>query len=69
MPPSHAIRQQTMRWIKAGCFEAMAHDLRAILRLAMDQAEQPSAPIYDSRLHHHNVTYAHKNGTSVIRNI
>ena len=38
-----------MRWIKAGCFEAMAADLRAILRLIQDRGEQPSAAIYDSR--------------------
>jgi len=49
MPPWHAVHQQTLRWIKAGCFEAMAHDLRAILRLALERAEQPSAAIYDSR--------------------
>src|SRR5436190_24370390 len=32
LPPWSAVYQQTRRWIKAGCFEAMAHDLRAILR-------------------------------------
>ena len=49
LAPWHAIHQQTMRWIKAGCFEAMAHDLRAILRLLVDRNEQPTAAIYDSR--------------------
>jgi transposase len=49
LPPWHAVHQQTMRWIKAGCFEAMAHDLRAILRVVLEKAEQPSAAIYDSR--------------------
>jgi transposase len=49
LAPWHAIHQQTMRWMKAGCFEAMAHDLRAILRLVMDRKEQPTAAIYDSR--------------------
>jgi transposase len=49
LPPWHAIHQQTMRWIKAGCFESMAHDLRAVLRLLAEKAEQPSAAIYDSR--------------------
>jgi transposase len=49
LPPWQAIHQQTMRWIKAGCFEAMAHDLRAILRLLVERKEQPTAAIYDSR--------------------
>jgi len=33
-PPWFTIHQQARRWMKAGYFEAMAHDLRAILRLA-----------------------------------
>jgi transposase len=37
LPPWHVVYQQTQRWIKAGCFEAMAHDLRAILRLALER--------------------------------
>ena len=49
LPPWYVIHQQTQRWIKAGCFEAMAHDLRAILRLLEDKAQEPSAAIYDSR--------------------
>ena len=49
LAPWHTIHQQTMRWIKAGCFAAMAHDLRAILRLLVDRNEQPTAAIYDSR--------------------
>jgi transposase len=47
--PWHVVYQQTQRWIKAGCLEAMAHDLRAVLRLARDRNEQPSAVIMDSR--------------------
>ena len=31
-PPWPAVYQQTQRWIAAGCFEAMVHDLRAMLR-------------------------------------
>ena len=49
LPPWHAIHQQTMRWVKAGCFAAMAHDLRAIVRLALGREEDPTAAIYDSR--------------------
>ena len=33
LPPWHTVHQQAQRWIKAGCFEAMAHDLREVLRL------------------------------------
>ena len=49
LPPWHTIHQQAMRWVRAGCFEAMAHDLRAIVRLALGRSEAPSAAIYDSR--------------------
>jgi transposase len=49
LPPWHVVYQQTQRWIKAGCFEAMAHDLRAILRLALARQADPSAVILDSR--------------------
>jgi len=48
-PPWHVVYEQTQRWIRAGVFEAMAHDLRAILRLAHGRAAQPSAAIFDSR--------------------
>jgi transposase len=49
LPPWNVIYQQTQRWLKAGCFEAMAHDLRAVLRMALDRKEEPSAVILDSR--------------------
>ena len=49
LPPWHLVYQQTQRWIKAGCFEAMAHDLRAVLRLALERKADPSAVILDSR--------------------
>ena len=47
-PPWEAVYQQTQRWISAGCFEAMAHDLRAMLRWCASRAEQPTAVIIDS---------------------
>ena len=49
LPPWQVIHQQTMRWIKAGSFEAMAQDLRAIIRLLLDRKQDPTATIYDSR--------------------
>jgi len=49
LPPWAAVYQQTQRWLKAGCFEAMVHDLRVVLRLAQGRSEEPSAAIFDSR--------------------
>jgi transposase len=49
LPPWAAVYQQTQRWLKAGVFEAMLHDLRALLRLAQGRNEMPSAAIFDSR--------------------
>jgi transposase len=49
LPPWYVVFQQIHRWLKAGCFEAMAHDLRAVLRMALDRNEDPSAAILDSR--------------------
>ena len=49
LPPWEVTYQQTQRWLKAGVFEAIVHDLRVILRLAQGRHEQPSAAIFDSR--------------------
>jgi transposase len=49
LPPWQAVYQQTRRWIAAGAFEAMTHDLRALLRLAEGRAENPSAAVLDGR--------------------
>jgi transposase len=49
LPPWAAVYQQTQRWLKAGVFEAMVSDLRALLRLAEGRNETPSAAIFDSR--------------------
>ena len=49
LPPWAAVNQQAQRWLKAGCFEAMAADLRAILRLVAGRGEQPTAVVLDSR--------------------
>ncbi len=48
-PPWAAVYQQTRRWLDAGVFEAMAHDLRMLLREAGDRMPQPRAVILDSR--------------------
>ena len=49
LPPWYTVHQQTQRWIKSGCFEAMAHDLRKVLRLLAERDAAPSAVIYDGR--------------------
>jgi len=49
LPPWAVVYQQTQRWIQAGVFETMVHDLRMILRLAEERQAQPSAVILDSR--------------------
>jgi len=49
LPPWYVIYQQMRRWLKAGVFEAIAHDLRAVLRIAEGRQEMPTASIFDSR--------------------
>ncbi len=48
-PPWAAVHQQIPRGIAAGCFEAMAHDLRALLRVADGRNPQPTTVILDGR--------------------
>ena len=49
LPPWEAVYQQAQRWLAAGCFEQLADDLRALLRLASGCSPEPSAAILDSR--------------------
>jgi transposase len=49
LPPWHTVYQQSQRWLKAGVFEAIVHDLRELLRVAQGRNAQPSAAIFDSR--------------------
>src|SRR5829696_10499768 len=48
-PPWAAVYQQTRRWLAAGCFEAIVHDLRAILRFAAGRDPEPTAAVFDRR--------------------
>ncbi len=48
-PPWPAVYQQMRRWLDAGCFQAMVHDLRVLLREYTGRQGQPSAMILDSR--------------------
>jgi transposase len=50
LPPLYTIHQQAMRWFKARCFESMAPDLRALVRMAAGRTSPvPSAIAVDSR--------------------
>src|SRR5215207_7184666 len=49
LPPWEAVYQQTRRWLAAGVFEAIVHDLREVLRLSQGRAAAPTAAILDSR--------------------
>jgi transposase len=47
--PWFVVYQQAQRWLSAGCFEQLAEDLRAVLRLAAGRAPEPTAAVLDSR--------------------
>src|SRR5215510_4315165 len=49
LPPWQVVYQQSQRWIKAGVFESLVYDLRAVLRIADGRKESPTAAIFDSR--------------------
>lgn len=48
-PPWAAVYQQTMRWIEAGCFEAIVDDLRELLRVLMGKGKHPTRVILDGQ--------------------
>src|SRR4029453_1133759 len=49
LPRWEAVYQQTQRWLRAGVFEEMVHDLRVLLPLSAGRASDPTATILDSR--------------------
>src|SRR5215208_3583324 len=49
LPPWEAVYQQMRRWLEAGVFEEMVHDLRLLLRLSEGRASEPTTAILDSR--------------------
>jgi len=61
-----AIYQQTQRWIKAGVFEEMVHDLRVLLRLASGRAPNPTAAILDSRTLRSSPESGHRSGYDTV---
>ena len=49
LPPWHVVYQQMQRWLEAGVFEAMVHDLREVLRMAQGRNAEPTAAIFYGR--------------------
>jgi transposase len=48
-PPWTVVYQQARRWITAKVFEAIAHDLRMVVRMKDERPADPSAVILDAR--------------------
>jgi transposase len=49
LPPWRVVYQQSSRWIKAGAFESLVYDLRAVLRIAEWRKESPTVAFFDSQ--------------------
>ncbi len=49
LPRWTAVYQQTQRCLRSGCFAAIVHDLRLLLRLRAGRGGQPTAVILDGR--------------------
>ena len=49
LPPWAIVYQQAQRWLRAGVFAAIVHDLRMLLRFAAGRDPRPTAVILDSR--------------------
>jgi transposase len=50
LPPWSAVYQQAQRWFRAGVFEALVADLRALLRQAANRPAQSTAAVFDGRV-------------------
>lgn len=61
-PEWEVVYQQTQRWLAAGVFEDVVHDLRVLLRLAEGRDWQPTATIFDSRTLTSSVESGHRAG-------
>jgi len=61
-PPWEAVSQQTQRWIAAGVFADMVHDLRVLLRWLQGRADAPTAAILDSRTSQSTPESGHRAG-------
>ena len=61
-PRWEAVYQQTQRWIASGSFEAIVHDLRAMLRWSAGWADHPTAVIIDSATRQSTPESGHRAG-------
>jgi transposase len=62
LPPWEIVYQQTQRWMAAGVFAMMVHDLRALLRMVEGRSPAPSAVIIDARTLQSSVESGHRAG-------
>ena len=62
LPPWQTVYQQTRRWLDAGVFETMTHDLRALLRWTEGRADTPTAVIFDSATRQSTPESGHRAG-------
>jgi transposase len=62
LPPWQAVYQQTRRWLEAGVFATMVHDLREMWRWAEGRKAQPSAVIFDSATRQSTPESGHRAG-------
>jgi transposase len=62
LPPWQTVYQQTRRWLDAGVFAAMVHDLRALLRWTEGRADTPTAVIFDSATRQSTPESGHRAG-------
>jgi transposase len=62
LPPHYTVYQQTQRWLRAGVFEAMVADLRALIRLGEGKSVEPTAAIFDSRTVQGTIESGHRSG-------
>ena len=47
-PPWPPVYQQMQQWLRAGCFDALVHDLRVLVREHAGRVAQPTAMILDN---------------------
>jgi transposase len=62
LPPYYTVYQQTQRWLRAGIFEALVADLRALIRLGEGKSVEPTAAIFDSRTVQGTIESGHRSG-------
>jgi transposase len=62
LPPWEAVSHQTRRWLDAGVFQDMVHDLREVLRWAEGRAATPTAAIFDSATRQSTPESGHRAG-------